>query len=312
MICRRHDHSGRPVLTIDQLVAIADAREPVAFTADARARVRAARARRRCHAPTARSPAYGINTGFGSFADVRIPRDELAQLQLNLLRSHAAGVGEPLPVRAVRATMALRANVLAKGFSGIRVETLEALIDALNRGVHPRVPSRGSVGASGDLAPLAHLALVLIGEGEVWDGRETRSRETRRWTRAGIEPVVLGPKEGLALINGTQASTAVARAGAGRRRAARACGGRRRGDVDRCAAGSVRPFERRIHEARPFAGQRASRPTSTRLIAGSGINRLARQLRAGAGCLFDAVCASGPRRGARRAHLRRRRHPTSR
>ena len=115
------------------------------------------------------TPVYGINTGFGNFAEARIAkRRRSPTLQLNLLRSHAAGVGEPLPVRAVRATMALRANVLAKGFSGIRVETLEPLIELLNRGVHPRVPSRGSVGASGDLAPLAHLALVLIGEGEAW------------------------------------------------------------------------------------------------------------------------------------------------
>ena len=112
----------------------------------------------------------------------------LAQLQVNLLRSHAAGVGEPLPMRAVRASMALRANVLAKGFSGIRLETLEALVTALNRGVHPRVPSRGSVGASGDLAPLAHIALVLIGEGEVWDGQRDPSREqalARGGDRAG-------------------------------------------------------------------------------------------------------------------------------
>src|SRR5205085_11535713 len=112
------------------------------------------------------TPTYGINTGFGDFAEVRIPHDQLRELQLNLLRSHAAGVGEPLPVPVVRATMALRANVLAKGYSGIREETLDLLIEMLNRCVHPIVPSRGSVGASGDLAPLAHLALVLIGEGE--------------------------------------------------------------------------------------------------------------------------------------------------
>src|SRR4029078_11513712 len=113
------------------------------------------------------SPTYGINTGFGDFAEVKIPHESLAALQVNLLRSHAAGVGDPLSVPVVRATMALRANVLAKGFSGIRVETLERLIEMLNREVHPLVPSRGSVGASGDLAPLAHLALVLVGEGEV-------------------------------------------------------------------------------------------------------------------------------------------------
>src|SRR5689334_13047522 len=152
-------------LTIEQLVAIADRDEPVTLADQARGRVRAARAVVDARA-RGDEPAYGINTGFGSFADVKIAPEALGTLQLNLLRSHAAGVGDPLPARAVRATMALRANVLAKGFSGIRLETLEALIALLNSGVHPRVPSRGSVGASGDLAPLAHLALVLIGEGE--------------------------------------------------------------------------------------------------------------------------------------------------
>src|SRR2546423_1009759 len=155
-------------LTIEQLLAIADGGEPVALSPDAAARVRASRAvvDRKAHGP---EPAYGINTGFGSFAEVAIAPDALETLQVNLLRSHAAGLGDPLPVRAVRATMALRANVLAKGFSGIREQTLEALIALLNSGVHPVVPSRGSVGASGDLAPLAHLALVLIGAGEAFD-----------------------------------------------------------------------------------------------------------------------------------------------
>src|SRR5262245_3465814 len=154
-------------LTLDDLVAIAYERAPVSLSDSARARVRAARdvvdefAQRD-------TPTYGINTGFGSFAEVRIPSDSLAELQVNLLRSHAAGVGEPLSVPVVRAAMALRANVLAKGFSGIRLETLELLLALLNNGVHPVVPSRGSVGASGDLAPLAHLALVLIGEGDAW------------------------------------------------------------------------------------------------------------------------------------------------
>src|SRR5204863_2506637 len=144
--------------------------------------------------------------------------DAVDQLQVNLVRSHAAGVGEPLPVRSVRATIALRANVLAKGFSGIRLETLEALIALLNKNVHPCVPARGSVGASGDLAPLAHLALVLIGEGEAIaeDDASRRSLRSAAWTRvpgaealarAGLTPVTLGPKEGLALINGPQPST---------------------------------------------------------------------------------------------------------
>jgi histidine ammonia-lyase len=173
-------------LTLEQLLAIADRHEPVALSRPARRQVQASRdvVERRARSD---EPAYGINTGFGSFADVRIAPDALEALQLNLLRSHAAGLGDPLPARTVRATMALRANVLAKGFSGISVATLEALIALLNAGVHPRVPSRGSVGASGDLAPLAHLALVLIGEGEVLvdededdDRNDTQERKGRK------------------------------------------------------------------------------------------------------------------------------------
>ena len=152
-------------LTIEDLVAIADRGEAVRIAPEAAARVGAARA---VVDDQARGDAlvYGINTGFGSLAEVKIPPDALDTLQANLVRSHAAGVGAPLPIRAVRATMALRAIVLAKGYSGIRLETLEALVALVNAGVHPVVPSRGSVGASGDLAPLAHIALVLIGEGE--------------------------------------------------------------------------------------------------------------------------------------------------
>src|SRR5436190_1142595 len=163
-------------LTIEQLLAIADRGETVALAGAARDRVRVSRAvvDRRARGD---EPAYGINTGFGSFADVKIAPDALETLQLNLLRSHAAGLGDPLPARAVRATMALRANVLAKGFSGISDATLDALIALLNAGVHPRVPSRGSVGASGDLAPLAHLALVLIGEGEALHDQEETARD---------------------------------------------------------------------------------------------------------------------------------------
>src|SRR5262245_20662889 len=186
-------------LTLDQLVAIAQDEERVALTNAARERVRAARAvvEEFAHRD---EPTYGVNTGFGSFADVKIPADQLDTLQVNLLRSHAAGVGDPLPVPVVRATMALRANVLAKGFSGIRVEPLELLIEMLNRGVHPRVPSRGSVGASGDLAPLAHLALVVIGEGEA-DVHHEDLRGRDALHRVGLEPITLRAKEGLALIN---------------------------------------------------------------------------------------------------------------
>ena len=152
-------------LTLDDLDRIAHDGEPMALAPEAATRVGAARAVVDRHAAGSQ-PVYGINTGFGALADVAIPSHQLAALQRNLLRSHAAGVDAPLPPRAVRAIMALRANVLAKGFSGIRLETLEALIALANAGVHPRVPARGSVGASGDLAPLAHLALALVGVGQ--------------------------------------------------------------------------------------------------------------------------------------------------
>jgi len=250
-------------LSLADLLAIADDREEVGLAPDARVRVAAARAVVDAKAE-GDAPVYGVNTGFGNFAETRINKADLAALQLNLLRSHAAGVDAPLPVRAVRAAMALRANVLAKGFSGIRVETLEALLALLNRGVHPRVPSRGSVGASGDLAPLAHLALVLVGEGDTLEGPSLRS--------AGLEPIALGPKEGLALINGTQVSTAVlALALAGAQRLARAADIAAAMSID-ALMGSMHPFEPRIHEARPFPGQAASADNLLRLMAGSGIN----------------------------------------
>ena len=152
-------------LTVSDLVAVACDGATVTLADDARARMAASRALVERFA-AGDAAVYGVNTGFGSLSDVRIPRDQLGALQLNLIRSHAAGVSEPLDVPAVRATALLRANVLAKGHSGIRPESVDALLALINRGVHAVIPSRGSVGASGDLAPLAHLALVLVGEGE--------------------------------------------------------------------------------------------------------------------------------------------------
>ena len=263
-------------LTLDDILRIAEDAAPVQLAPGAAERVRASRAvvDARAAGPDA---AYGINTGFGSLADVRIAAGDLAALQVNLLRSHAAGVGEPLDVAAVRAMMALRANVLAKGFSGIRLATLERLLDALNHGIHPVVPSRGSVGASGDLAPLAHLALVLIGEGEVLHppgataGPRMRGVDAMRV--AGLPPVELAAKEGLALINGTQASAAALSLALihAERLAATA-------DVAAALSldalrGSVHPFEPRIHDARPHPGQRASAANILALVEGSGINK---------------------------------------
>lgn len=151
---------------------------------------------------------YGITTGFGKFSDVAITKEQVKDLQRNLIYSHACAVGDPLPTDVVRAIMLLRANALAKGHSGVRVETLELLLDMLNRGVHPVVPEQGSLGASGDLAPLAHVVLTMLGEGKAeFEGQILDSREALR--RAELEPIELEAKEGLALINGTQAMTAI-------------------------------------------------------------------------------------------------------
>ena len=153
-------------------------------------------------------PVYGVNTGYGDLATVRVPTDQLRALQRNLVRSHAVGVGDPLPIDVVRAILLLRANTLAAGRSGVRRRTIEAVLDLLDRGVHPVIPRHGSVGASGDLAPLAHAALVLIGEGEAFhEGTRLPGAEALR--RAKLEPIELAPKEGLSLINGTQVMSAI-------------------------------------------------------------------------------------------------------
>jgi histidine ammonia-lyase len=257
-------------LTLEQLVAIAHDAAPVAISADARARVAAARAVVDEFAGR-ETPTYGINTGFGNFAEVKIPHDSLSQLQVNLLRSHAAGVGEPLPVPVVRAAMALRANVLAKGYSGIRLDTLDLLVALLNRGIHPLVPSRGSVGASGDLAPLAHIALVLIGEGHVVDSTGVIDGRSAL-ARAGLTPAALGPKEGLALINGTQPSTALlGLAVAAAHQLARAADIAAALSIDGLQ-GSTTPFDPRTHAARGSATQSASAANLRALLEGSGIN----------------------------------------
>jgi histidine ammonia-lyase len=151
---------------------------------------------------------YGVNTGFGAFSSVRISPDDIVRLQKNLIRSHSSGIGEPFTVEQTRAIMALRANALARGHSGVREEVIDKILEFLNRGVIPVIPQQGSVGASGDLAPLAHLALALIGEGEVWkDGRPAATATVLRET--GIQPLELQAKEGLSLINGCQVMTAV-------------------------------------------------------------------------------------------------------
>jgi histidine ammonia-lyase len=152
---------------------------------------------------------YGVTTGFGALSDVAIPRERLAELQVNLVRSHAAGVGDWLPEREVRAMMLLRANVIAKGHSGARSALVDLLLGMLNARLYPPVPEQGSVGASGDLAPLAHLALAMLGEGDLLRGRQI-APAAAALGEAGLQPVTLAPKEGITLINGTQAHTAIA------------------------------------------------------------------------------------------------------
>src|SRR2546421_9228835 len=198
--------SGQP-LSLEDIAAIAGGREEVQIASSARARMAASR--KVIDDIVARDAVvYGVNTGFGKLADVRIPHEEIGVLQLNLVRSHACGIGSPLSEPEVRAMMLLRANVLALGFSGIRLEVIQLLCEMLNGRVHPIVPEKGSVGASGDLAPLAHLALSLIGEGEAFfDGKRMESGEALK--RAKLKPVQLEAKEGLALLNGTQAMHAV-------------------------------------------------------------------------------------------------------
>src|SRR2546421_1975280 len=193
-------------LTLEQTAAVADGAE-VSLASSTLARVE--RARRFVEEIVESSEVvYGINTGFGALADVTIAPDRLRELQVNLVRSHSCGLGDPLSERVVRAMILQRANVLAKGYSGCRPAVIDTLILMLNAGVHPVIPSRGSVGASGDLAPLAHLALVVIGEGEaLYRGERMTGGEALN--RAQITPLTLEAKEGLALLNGTQAMTAV-------------------------------------------------------------------------------------------------------
>jgi len=256
-------------LTLDDLADVADRRVRVTLGPAAR---RAMSASRRVveQAVAGGARVYGVTTGFGKFADVAIPASQLEELQKNLVRSHSAGVGEPLPDRAVRAMVVLRSNALAKGLSGIRVGTVQTLLDMLHADVLPVVPEQGSVGASGDLAPLAHLALGLMGEGKV--RRRGRLLPAGRALRdAGLSPVVLAAKEGLALVNGVQMSVAVGGLALARAlylcRVADAVGA---ASLD-AARGSDAAFDARILSARPHPGAMASAKNLRRLLWRSAI-----------------------------------------
>jgi histidine ammonia-lyase len=263
---------GDDVLTLEALVEVARGRRVVEIGAAAHARMVAARAvvDEVVRGGDAAPAVYGVNTGFGALAEVRISAAQVTRLQQNLVRSHAAGVGQPLPRDAVRGMMLLRAAVLATGRSGARPVCCERLVELLNAGVHPVIPARGSVGASGDLAPLAHLALGMIGEGLAEYRGETMPA-TKALAAAGIEALVLEAKEGLTLLNGTQHMTSV--------------GGLVLHDADDTARiadlagamslealkGTVRAFDERVVGARSHPGQQAVAAFLRELLADSPI-----------------------------------------
>jgi histidine ammonia-lyase len=263
-------------LTLEAVREVAVERRPVLLAPDARESVNRARAVVD-EIVSGNKVAYAITTGVGKLSEVRIAGDQIRELQVNLVRSHAVGVGDPLAVPETRAMMLLRANSLAKGHSGVRAIIIDTLCEMLNRGVVPFVPSQGSVGASGDLAPLAHLALALTGEGECLDEKGQRVPSAEALKRAQIKAVVLESKEAISLINGTQGMLAVGTlsllAAETLVDSADVIGGLT------CDAlkGTDAAFDERIHKARPHSGQMKSAANLRRMLEGSQIRESHRQ-----------------------------------
>lgn len=257
-------------LTLEAVHEVAVQRRPVLLLAEARVGVDHARAVVD-EIVASNQLAYAITTGVGKLSDVRIAGEQIRELQVNLVRSHAVGVGDPLSIAETRAMMLLRANSLAKGFSGVRGVVIDTLCEMLNRGVTPFVPSQGSVGASGDLAPLAHLALVMIGEGECIDEKGARISSSDALKQAQIKPLVLEAKESISLINGTQAMLAVGTlallAGETLVDSADVLGGLA------CDAlqGTDAAFDERIHKTRPHSGQMKTAANLRKMLEGSQI-----------------------------------------
>jgi len=262
-------------LTLEEIAAVASGKEQVGLAPEALERIE--RSRKVIERIIREGQTvYGVNTGFGKLADVHIPPSELQTLQLNLVRSHCCGLGQPLSIEETRAMLLLRANVIVLGFSGARPVVVTTLLQMLERGVHPVIPEKGSVGASGDLAPLAHLALTAIGEGEaVFEGRLMPGAEALK--QAGIEPLLLEAKEGLALLNGTQAMAAVG--GLALNRADKLA---RAADIAgamtlEALRGTPTAFDDRIHAARPHSGQRAVAARLRELLVDSEIRESHKQ-----------------------------------
>ena len=269
-------HINGNELTLEAVGEVASERRPVLLSADAREAVDRARAVVD-EIVASDKVAYAITTGVGQLSEVRIAGDQIRQLQVNLVRSHAAGVGEPLSAVETRAMMLLRANSLAKGYSGVRAAVIDTLCEMLNRGVTPFVPSQGSVGASGDLAPLAHLALALIGEGECVDAAGARIPSADALKRAQVKPLVLEAKESISLINGTQGMLAVGTlallAAETLVDSADVLGGLC------CDAlkGTDAAFDERIHKARPHSGQMKTAANLRKMLEGSQIRESHRE-----------------------------------
>jgi histidine ammonia-lyase len=256
-------------LTVDDVVAVADG-APVSFEPDARARVEAGRAVID-RAVASGDTIYGVTTGFGALAHTRVDPSDASSLQHGIVRSHATAVGDPLTREEARAMLLLRAHVLALGHSGVRPVVIDRMVSMLNEDVIPAVPQQGSLGASGDLAPLANLALPLIGHGGVLTPEGGVEPAARAMARAGLEPLELEAKEGLALVNGTQGMLAV-----GLLAVARAAALARTADVVaamtiEASFGTDRPFDERLQALRPHPGQSASASNLRRLLAGSPI-----------------------------------------
>lgn len=232
---------------------------------------------------------YGVNTGFGALSDAKISEQELKQLQTNLIRSHAAGVGRPLSTEVVRATMLLRANTLAKGYSGVRLEILETIVEMLNKGVHPIIPAKGSVGASGDLAPLSHIVLVLMGEGEAeYKGKIMSGREAM--LEAGVKPIQLEAKEGIALNNGTQLMTAIAAITVHRAENLIKTAEIAAAMSMEALLGISDALDEKIHKVRPHKGQAVTAKNIRRLISGSRLVQTGKEAMEKIGRPHDPYC----------------------
>ena len=274
---------GHP-LSIEAFADVVLRGRPVAVDSEVESRVKASRAPidAIALAGDAAPSVYGINTGFGALAETRISAGDVRALQLNLVRSHAVGLGEPLPVTAVRGMLLLRAQVLALGHSGVRYEVLELLCGMLNRGVHPRIPSQGSVGASGDLAPLAHLALTLVGEGRAsvrspaeplssYDEQPVYVSSGAALAEAGLTPIALAAKEGLALINGTQYMASLGVLSLVEAEELCTCADIIGAMSLEALKGTATPFDVRLQAARPHPGQATVAGNLRRLLSESAI-----------------------------------------